>query len=74
MILPDSYPDLYVAFSPGRQPALEELFEEQILEVAVVRELSHGDAPAETPRENFDKTFQVYTADSEELPIFHAMP
>ena len=74
VILPDSYPGLYVAFSPGRQPALEELFDEQILKVAVVRELSHGDAPAETPREDFDKTFQVYTADSEELPVFHAMP
>jgi hypothetical protein len=74
VILPDSYPGLYVAFSPGRQPALEELFDEQILKVAVVREPSPGDAHGETPRENFDKTFQVYTADSEELPIFHAMP
>jgi len=74
VILPDSYPGLYVAFSPGRQPALEELFEEKILEVAVVRSPAPGGGAEETPRDEFNRTFLVVTADSEELPVFQAMP
>ncbi len=72
--LPDTYPPLYVAFSPGRQPDLGPLFDEGILAVAVVRNPMPGGHKGETPREQFDATFELVTTESEELPIFQAMP
>jgi hypothetical protein len=71
---PDDLPRLLVAFVPGAPPALQELFDYGVLDMAIVRRGGPKDPPPATPQERFDRYFQIVTPETEDLPYLPLMP
>ena len=68
--VPEHFPDLVVAFSPGAPPMVEALFDRELLAMAIVPRLSGRNQPKPaTPRERFDAEFVVVTHESDEIPV-----